>query len=60
MMICFRALVNQCGVVCERSSAGKLVRVIKNQLARKKLDCHNVYANVQQSIVQSFGERTDI
>ena len=52
--------------VCERLSTGKLVRGIENQLARQKLDCHDVQISDHSTLltksskeVESFGERTD-
>ena len=43
----------RCGV-CERSSTGKLVRGIENQLARKKLDSHNMGISDNQYIEKVF------
>ena len=49
-----QALGNQCGVVCERSSTGKPVRGIENNLARKKLHFHNTQISDNQYLGKVF------
>ena len=54
--------------VCERSSTGRSVRGIENQLARKKLGCHDmqisdnqdlekVFTNIRQKLNRSENEK---
>ena len=64
MIIRFQALGDRCGEMSQRSSAGKPVRGIQNQLTRTKLDHHNlqvsdnlyiekVFTNVRQELNRS-------